>query len=280
MHKVKSFGGDAEIMNDELGEVQAVICTYGVVDRDGDVVQKGAIKDGTPVILSTYNHSSITSETLPVGHGFIHTHGNEAVLTAKYYMDTDAGRDAFRTVKNLAEAGLGEWSWGFIATDTEPGELDGKSVNFIKSTSTFEASFVAIGAGINTRTLHAKQRKFTDEGAEVLLSLKSYLSRAADVLAMRRQKGKQLGEESQEILEEIAEQMKAVEDLLSDSRAEHKASKKPVRDPDEEDDEDEEPSDDDESENDDEDEDDEDRRKKLLDLELSFLQFDINHGDN
>lgn len=275
-----------QVVDEDLGQVRAVICTYGVVDRDGDVVQKGAIREGTPVILSVYNHSSITGSSLPVGKGVIRTYGDEAVLEGQYFMDTEAGRDAFRVVKHLALAGLGEWSWGFIPTEMENGEVEGKSVNIIKDASTFEASFVAMGAGVNTRTLLAKAAKpkkrddedeegeddeedeespqaedeespekkpsddepkrkpsdddeeededddeddrpkrkpskkkslkFADEISEVVASVRSLRYRAADVLAMRQKKGKQLSSRSTDALGDLTVELKRLDALLAD----------------------------------------------------------------
>lgn len=275
----------------EKGHVSAVVCTYGVIDKDGDVVVKGAIPEGSPVILSAYNHSAMTGQTMPVGKGVIKTVGEEAVLEGEFFMDTAAGRDAFRTVKALAKSGLGEWSWGFIPTEQEPGDYNGKKANFIKKTYTFEASFVAMGAGVNTRTLEAKStavekrtftaeereklaregkalpdgsfpivnvedlknaiqaigrakdpaaakrhikkraralghedlipdewssgKKFAEEGADVLASLKSFRARAAEVLTMRQEKGKHLSEETMETVKDIAVEMKALLDELT-----------------------------------------------------------------
>lgn len=289
-HITKSLSAEnTEIVEPDKGEVTAVVCTYGVVDKDGDVVQKGAIKDGTPVILSRYNHDSITGSTLPVGKGTIVNVGNEAILTAKYFLDTEAGRETFAVVKALAEEGLGEWSWGFKVTDAERGEFEGKSVQFIKATDTFEASFVAVGAGVNTRTLaakaeeslkrsfsaeererlakegkamsdgsfpivteddlknavqaigrakdpaaaksHIKKRaralgltdlipedwksyRFAEHGGEVVASLKEFRDRAAEVLAMRQEKGKSLGEESRETIEGILEVTAELKSML------------------------------------------------------------------
>src|SRR5206468_6472064 len=52
-----------------------------------------------------------------------------------------------------------EWSYGFHVTDSEAGEVEGKSVRIIKGAETEEVSPVLLGAGIRTRTLAAKGQK-------------------------------------------------------------------------------------------------------------------------
>lgn len=291
-NKIKSLG-QAQLGTeaDAKGHVRAVVCTYGVIDKDGDVVRKGAIPEGTPVILSQYNHNSITGSAMPVGSGVIKSVGDEAILEAEFFMDTTHGKDAFNTVRALSAKGLGEWSWGFIATDEERGQFEGKNVNFINMTKTFEASFVAVGAGVNTRTLEAKDglkgepgpelttltggdhvpapeeswkydtaldkwvsskgreatsldalvaeekaqeegKKFSEEGSDVLKSLQSFRSRAVEVLAMRQEKGKTLGEAARNLITELVTEAKALEAMLADAPASTEDDRSPALDAD------------------------------------------------
>ena len=51
--------GHVEIKDEAKGEFSAVIATYGVVDKDGDVTVPGAHKDGQRVVVSPYEHSSM-----------------------------------------------------------------------------------------------------------------------------------------------------------------------------------------------------------------------------
>src|ERR1044071_4088777 len=92
---------DFEIKDADRGEVVAVVSTMNVVDRDRDVVLGGAIRHGSVVKLSAYGHDVITQDKPPVGRGVVSIEGDRAILTAKYFMSTERGRDAFNTVKEM-----------------------------------------------------------------------------------------------------------------------------------------------------------------------------------
>lgn len=151
----KHFRPVVTIKSQSKGEVSAVFSTFNVVDKDRDVTVPGAIENGTPIVVSAYGHQS-WSGALPVGKGTIRTTKTEAIAELQFFMDTTHGADTFNTVKQLAEVGLGEWSYGFDTLESEPGEHEGKSVNFLKKLKVFEVSPVLVGAGNNTRTLSAK----------------------------------------------------------------------------------------------------------------------------
>jgi phage head maturation protease len=144
-----------EIKDASQGLIQAVFSTFDVIDRDGDVTRKSAFRNGAPVRISAYNHASWEG-ALPVGKGTIRVTDNEAVLEGQFFMNTTAGRDTFEVVKAMGE--LQEFSYGFHVTDSEPGEVEGKSVRIIKGVDVAEVSPVLLGAGVGTRTLAVKQR--------------------------------------------------------------------------------------------------------------------------
>ena len=158
MQKTKTLSGRVNVKNAELGEVEAVFATLNVKDHDGDVIEPGAITDGASVVISPYGHK-VWSDHPPVGVGTIHEVGNELVMKGRYFLDTDAGRNDFHTVKGLAEAGKGEWSFGLVNIKATKDTKNGISANFIQSVDVPEVSPVFIGAGIDTRTLVAKGRK-------------------------------------------------------------------------------------------------------------------------
>lgn len=151
---VKGFS-HVEIKSVDKGEVTAVFSTFNVLDKDGDITLPDAFTNGAPVVISAYGHKSWEG-ALPVGDGTIRTTAKEAVLQGQFYMDTAHGADAFRTVKRLADRGLGQWSYGYNVLDADYGELDGKPVRYLKSLSVDEVSPVLVGAGVNTRTLATK----------------------------------------------------------------------------------------------------------------------------
>lgn len=157
---IKILSG-VEIKNETLGQVEAVFATLGVKDKDGDVTNPGAFTNGAECIISAYGHKSWEG-ALPVGMGTIREVGNKAVCEMQFFMDTTHGRDHFNTVKALGDKG--EWSYGFKVEDSEPGELEGKSVRVLKKMHVFEVSPVFRGAGEGTMTTSAKAAA-PDDGA-------------------------------------------------------------------------------------------------------------------
>lgn len=155
MHIKQLAPARVQVKDATTGEVEAVFATLGVKDHDGDIILPGAIKDGTAVAISAFGHS-VWKGAPPAGVGTIHEEGDELILKGRYFLDTDHGRNDFHTVKGLAEAGKGEWSFGLVNIEATKGTHNGVNGNLIKSVDVPEVSPVFIGAGINTRTLVAK----------------------------------------------------------------------------------------------------------------------------
>jgi hypothetical protein len=148
----KSFSR-VEIKDADRGQVTAVFATFGVEDADGDVTMPDAFTEGAEAPISAYGHKSWEG-ALPVGKGRIRTTSKEAIVEGQFFMDTTHGRDAFLTVKQLGR--LGQWSYGYDALDSTPGEFKGRQVRFLKRQLVHEFSPTLIGAGVNTRTLATK----------------------------------------------------------------------------------------------------------------------------
>jgi hypothetical protein len=145
-----------EIKNEEKGEIEAVIATLGVVDRDHDIITKDAIPDGSAVKLSDYGHS-VAFGAAPVGMGKLRVKGNKVHFEGHYFMTTTRGREAFETAKALG--GDQEWSFGFsVQGDELPGAEDRKkgAYRILTKLDSFEVSPVVRGAGIGTRTVLVK----------------------------------------------------------------------------------------------------------------------------
>jgi hypothetical protein len=142
-----------EVKSEAEGLVSAVFSTFNVVDRDGDVVLPGAFKSGAPVRISAYGHGSWNG-MLPVGKGNITTNDREAVLTGRFFMDTQAGRETFTVVKELGE--LGEWSYSLENVVAKEGLWQGRKARIISRVDVHEVSPVLKGASIGTRTLATK----------------------------------------------------------------------------------------------------------------------------
>lgn len=154
--EVKALDG-LEIKDDERGEIEAVIATLDVVDRDRDIIRPMAIKDGARVKLSDYGHSAAFGAA-PVGKGTLRIEGNKVLFRGKYFMSTSRGSEAFKMMKEIGPD-ESEWSFGFhVEGDEPPGEADRKKGAFriLTKLDSFEVSPVMRGAGIGTRTVSVK----------------------------------------------------------------------------------------------------------------------------
>lgn len=202
-----------EVKDAAAGTVTAVIATFDVVDCDGDVTPQGAFEEGAQTLISAYGHQSWGGE-LPVGKGVIRTTKTEALFDGQFFMDTSDGADTFAVVKQLGD--LGQWSYGYDAVKHSFGDFNGQQVRFLEQLKVHEVSPVLLGAGVNTRTLSAKSNvKFADEGEAVLAALSKFGVRAADVMAMRAEKGKALSPESTGLLEQLEAELKKLTGLLA-----------------------------------------------------------------
>lgn len=208
MHS-KSLTG-VEIKSESKGEVEALFSTFGVVDHDGEITDPGAFENGAKCLISAYNHQSWTG-AMPVGKGIIEVGPEGARMKGQFFMNTSHGRDAFETVKEIGD--LQEWSYGFDVADEGKTEIEGKSYRLLKKLKVYEVSPVLRGAGIGTRTVGAKMR-FVEQGEAVMADLAKLRERAADVMAMRAEKGKGMSEESRELLGQIQAELKAFDELL------------------------------------------------------------------
>jgi hypothetical protein len=207
--------GRVTIKNADEGIVEAVFATLGVIDKDGDVITKGAIPNGAKVTISAYGHKSWEG-ALPVGLGTISEVGDEAIVSARFFMDTDAGRDTFTTVKNLAAEGLGEWSFSLRNVEAERGELDGVKANIITAVEVHEVSPVLLGAGVDTRTLVTKGAKFSEHADAVLTDVDALIARAEEVVTLRAAKGKTIGDESAALLTKVSDGLARLKTLLEE----------------------------------------------------------------
>lgn len=152
-----------EVKDAAEGSVQAVLATYDTRDLDGDVVRPGAIADGTKVLISQWQHGSWEAGRLPVGAGVLHSTPTELQLHGQFFMTTEAGRETFEVVKQLASHGLGEWSWSLRNVVAKAIQMpDGRPAREITSVMVNEASPVLVAASIGSRTLSAKDQSTQD----------------------------------------------------------------------------------------------------------------------
>jgi len=139
----------------QSGEFKAVFSTMNVIDKDGDVTLPGAFGE-QQVIIAAYNHGSWGAGTngLPVGKGRIYEQGNDAIVEGKFFLDTTAGSETYRTIKNVGD--LQEWSYSLPQIEAESSTIDGRVVRLLKKIKVNEVSPVLMGVGENTRLLSIK----------------------------------------------------------------------------------------------------------------------------
>lgn len=203
-----------EIKDEDKGEVVAVFATLNVIDSDGDVTPNGAFESGAKTRISAYGHTSWQG-VMPVGKGTIRETKTEAILDGQFFMDTAAGAETFSVVKQLGEDGLQEWSYGYDPIEYSFGEFEDQQVRFLKKLKVHEVSPVLLGAGVNTRVLAAKGgMKFGEHALSVLADLDALADRAAEVVALRAEKGKGISEASADLLGRLTASAKRLEELL------------------------------------------------------------------
>ncbi len=138
-------------LNNE-GYLEAIFSVFDVVDRDGDVVKSTAIKDGIEVPL-VWSHDW----SKPIGKGTITNDGKKAIFKGTFFLDTQLGSEAYKTVKNMGT--LQEYSWGFNVKSQEKGTVGNQTVNLITDAEVFEVSPVLVGANQHTETIEIKTQK-------------------------------------------------------------------------------------------------------------------------
>lgn len=135
------------------GKTTAVLGRMGVVDRDGDIMDKGFVANaGDPVEVSPWGHSLIKDPgSERAGVGVVKEEGEEFVIEVTWD-DTPTGRAACAKVAKERP----DWSWGFPEPETRTLTAEEKArgaKRAIKSVAILEASPVDAGAGIAQGTL-------------------------------------------------------------------------------------------------------------------------------
>lgn len=150
-----NFKADA----DETGEFSAVFATFNVIDHDGDVTVPGAFHEGQETLIEAWNHNY---GLLPVGKGIIHQDDEKAWIDGAFFLDTQAGAEHYRVVKNLGS--LQEWSYTFDIENGDWGQFESEDVYYLKELDVWGVAPVTRGAGIGTQTTAIKRQKQPGEG--------------------------------------------------------------------------------------------------------------------
>jgi HK97 family phage prohead protease len=214
MAEIKRFrAGLAAKAGGEPGSVQAVFSTFDVVDSDGDVVLATTFTPGQSVPM-TWAHNW----QLPVGKGAIRVLRDAAMFDGAFFLETDAGAEAYKTVKAMGD--LQEWSWGFRVIDAAFEQRDAQLIRVIKTAEVFEVSPVLVGAGIGTYTAAIKgHAAYADEGDTVLTAVNTFIERSNSLADLRRKEGRVLSDANRKRLSSLLASLQAVgadiEELLS-----------------------------------------------------------------
>lgn len=158
--RVKAFES-FQIKDEATGEVEAIIATLNVVDKDREVITPEAVTWQTQKAkMSSYGHDIVggflSGGALPVGKGLVTVEKNKVVFNGKMF-STERAKETLAVLKELGPDC--EWSFGFRVLGSEvPDEEWSKkgAVLILTKLDIFEVSPVLIGAGVGTRTVAAK----------------------------------------------------------------------------------------------------------------------------
>ena len=213
--ETKTYKAKAMIEGD-AGRVVAQFATLNVIDLDGDVTLPGAF-GSQEVRLAAWGHNW---GTLPVGKGSIGESGDKAVFDGVFFLETEAGREHYLTVKALGD--LQEWSYGFQVSESEAGQFEGREVRFLKQMTVTEVSPVMRGAGIDTQTLAIKgygSLTFEAHSEQVLADLQGFADRAGALAALRAKEGRVLSTANMTRIMALMSRMREMADEMEEMMA-------------------------------------------------------------
>lgn len=186
------------------GSVRAVFSCFNEVDKDGDIVLASAFTHGQEVPM-TWSHRW----DMPCGKGQILVEADRAIFDGTFFVGTEAGAEAYKTVKAMGS--LQDWSWGFTVADAGFEMRDGDLIRIIKGAQVFEVSPVLVGANANTFTLGIKgDMPYTDEAEAVLAAVKGFGERSRSLANLRSKEGRTLSDANRRRLSAMHESMRQV----------------------------------------------------------------------
>ena len=200
----------------QTGEVEAIIATFDVVDRDDDIVRASAFTHGQAVPM-VWAHDW----TKPVGRGVISVEPPYAKYRGQFFLNTQMGREAYETCKAMGD--LQRWSWGFRPLDPIVyAEQDGRRVRILSATETLEVSPVLVGASVGTRTTAIKEAAPTPPQENL-----DEIVKAIQTAIVQAKEGRTLSESNRQrlrnLLEALSKACSDLEDLLRATEPPEKA---------------------------------------------------------
>ena len=130
--------------------IEAVFSLFDTIDSDNDVTKANALRSGytgnkVPLV---WNHDW----SKVIGRGIIETDNQKAVFKG-YFLETEAGKEAYETVKAMQD--MQQFSYGFQVIKSEKGtHIDSKGeevpVRVLQDVKVWEVSPVLVGAQQNS----------------------------------------------------------------------------------------------------------------------------------
>lgn len=200
-----------EFKAEQEGSFRATFSRFNVIDRDGDVTMPDAFQKGQEVRIAQWGHNWGSPV---IGKGAIDFDEERAWVDGAFFLDTTAGLDTYKAVKNLGA--LQEWSYGFAIKERSFGEFGDppQHVQFLRRLDVFEVSPVMIGAGIGTGTDAIKGATLADESETVLAAVAGFSDRLKSLAEMRTKEGRTLSTANRERLKAHRESLRSIADDL------------------------------------------------------------------
>ena len=226
--------------------IEAVFSLFDTIDSDNDVTKANALRSGytgnkVPLV---WNHDW----SKVIGRGIIETDNQKAVFKG-YFLDTEAGKEAYETVKAMQD--MQQFSYGFQVMKSSKGKhIDSKGeevpVRVLEDVKVWEVSPVLVGAQQNSfvQALKSGLESFDEkidtpeeqESEDEKYKKCSYgkdgkcakekgleISSATDAsISKSSQQGMRLGEHAVASLEELKAFTERIEDLASLRNSEKK----------------------------------------------------------
>ncbi len=183
----KTFRGEIKQIDGE-GAFEAVIATLDVVDSDGDIIVPGAFQNATISVLPAHD-----SRSVPLGKAKMEDRGDKAIAVGQYNLEIPAAKDWHNALKfDLKNPPVvQEWSFAFRILESSMETRDGEDIRILEKLDIMEVSPVLRGAGVDTGTISAKNKKRFAEQLELTLkSVEDTIKRATSLAELRAKDNK------------------------------------------------------------------------------------------
>jgi hypothetical protein len=196
--KVFTAQAAVETNGKDEGRVLAAFSVFGSTDTDGDIVEPSFFTDGQEVPMAARGHKW---GDLNPGKGVIRVERDRAVFDGRFYLDTESGREHFRTVKNNGP--LQEWSFCFRVLEAADDVMEGRQIRRLVKGEVFEVSPVLVGANRETQTLAIKGKtglRLPDQAKAILGSVVDFRDHLWEHTDMRSKQGRELSDPTRELI--------------------------------------------------------------------------------